>query len=565
MPALKRHVLPALLYLFLAIASTWPLAGALLTHLPLGMEEAATVPLFNVWTVWWNADRAASGFSGYWDAPIFYPTEKTFAFSEPMPLSVLVAPIIRVTGNRILAYNCLLFLILWLNGWVTFHFLKRLHMNRMIALLGGAMMALLPLAHSWVGVIQLVAVFGIVWSFLALYQFGRRPTVAGGIMLGTACAVTYLMCAHFGLVLLVLLTVSAVWLLGKQILQLKMWTLLLPGIGVYTILCLPIVLGQYGAVNANDFFRPEPYLAGLSAHVADYCASPWRQLIHVDALDGMATTASFKLCPGFLKLALMAVGVGWGLLTRRRRSWTLFCLTILCAAFILSLGPNLHIFGWKPYMMLIDGVPGFGQVRNVFRSAIFVQVSVVLLAVMGLQAGVVGVRRYMRRRFPRWIANGIVLAAGLLAVMEIWPPPQPLHAMPSYDANQGWIEWLQTRTPPDSVVACVPFPFKPFVASYEQEAEWLYWGTFHERRMPNGYSSYFPRSFLNLKMHMAEFPTPETIGLLCDMGVNYCVVSSDSYYGHAIRDNWRFDERIEHVFCDRRARIDIYRLTPDNF
>jgi hypothetical protein len=81
MPALKRHMLPALLYLFLAIASTWPLAGALLTHLPLGMEAAATVPLFNVWTVWWNADRAASGFSGYWDAPIFYPTEKTFAFS----------------------------------------------------------------------------------------------------------------------------------------------------------------------------------------------------------------------------------------------------------------------------------------------------------------------------------------------------------------------------------------------------------------------------------------------------------------------------------------------------
>src|SRR4051794_35687787 len=75
-------------YLALAIWATWPLAGwtepdpksplarrafNFTTALPQGTESVATVPLFNLWTIWWNADRARHGFHGYWDAPIFYP------------------------------------------------------------------------------------------------------------------------------------------------------------------------------------------------------------------------------------------------------------------------------------------------------------------------------------------------------------------------------------------------------------------------------------------------------------------------------------------------------------
>ena len=69
----RRQVTAAILYLALALASTWPLVGSCRSCLPLGTEPAATVPLFNVWTVWWNADRAVAGYQGYWDAPIFHP------------------------------------------------------------------------------------------------------------------------------------------------------------------------------------------------------------------------------------------------------------------------------------------------------------------------------------------------------------------------------------------------------------------------------------------------------------------------------------------------------------
>jgi len=115
----------AVFFLILALASTWPLARHVHDHLPLGTEEAATVPLFNLWTVWWNADRAAAGYQGYWRAPIFHPADDAFSYSEPMVLSLVAAPLIWLTENRILAYNFLLLLALWLNGWTACRLLRR--------------------------------------------------------------------------------------------------------------------------------------------------------------------------------------------------------------------------------------------------------------------------------------------------------------------------------------------------------------------------------------------------------------------------------------------------------
>jgi hypothetical protein len=66
---------------------TWTLTIYLTDALPLWTEQEATVPLFNSWTLWCVADRAAHNFEDFWQAPIFYPKEGTFTFSEPQPLT----------------------------------------------------------------------------------------------------------------------------------------------------------------------------------------------------------------------------------------------------------------------------------------------------------------------------------------------------------------------------------------------------------------------------------------------------------------------------------------------
>ncbi|WP_319523968.1 hypothetical protein [uncultured Desulfosarcina sp.] len=517
------------------------------------------MPLFNVWTVWWNADRAAAGYQGYWDAPIFHPVRRAFAFSEPMPLSVAAAPIIWTTGNRILAYNCLLFGALFLNGWITYHLLRCMHYNWLVALIGGAMMELQPLVHSWLGVLELVPLFGVIGALLALYRFGRQPTVTAALSLGAALACTYLMCAYYGLMLFVLLAVCGPWLVWRRVGQRRMWTALLPGMLVGGILCLPVVWGQYAAIGEKTFQRPEAYLTQLSATVTDYGVAPWRPAVKIGSLADRDSYYGFRLCPGMIKLILAAAGLLWGLSSRRRRDWSFFCLALLGVAFLLSMGPRVQLCEWKPYMQLVDSVPGFAQVRNVFRAAVFVQVAVVLMAVMALQAGVALTRRIRLVHWRRGL-RGIVFAVGILAVVEILPPTQPLYAVPLLDRNSGWIEWLRKQTPAESVVVCVPLPFMPDVASYEQEALWMYWGMFHCRRMVNGYSGFFPPSFTSLKMQMADFPKSATVDRLAAIGVNYCVVKSDTYLGQLTRKRYGSDQRLIHVFQDRSAQIDIYRL-----
>ncbi|WP_155310699.1 hypothetical protein [Desulfosarcina ovata] len=561
---LARPLAAPAVFLLLALAATWPLAASPASRLPMGTESSATVPLFNVWTVWWNADRAATGYDGYWDAPIFHPQTGAFSFSEPMPLSVVAAPILWITGNRVLAYNTLLIVCLWLNGWVAYRLLRRFHFYRPIPWIGGAMVTLLPLIHSWLGVLQLVPVFGILWTVAALYRLSRRPTPVGGMVLGGAFSVTYLMCAYYGLFLLLPLMLSAVWLLGCRIRQWRMWRALLAALLVGGIICLPFAMRQGRITDGDRSAHTEQYLAQLSAMVPDYLVPPWPHWSGAADQTGTGGYAGFRLCPGYLKLGLASAGMVFGLLARRRRRWTLFCLSMLCVAFALSLGPLLQISGWQPYMLLVDHLPGFGQARNVFRFGVLVHLMAVLLAMMGVHGMLTLARRHICRDGLRRLAITVTIVTGLLAAVEVLPRAQPLYQAPDDAANRHWVNWLATRTPADSVIVCVPFPFRPDVAGYQQETQWMYWQTFHGRKMVNGYSGHFPRTFLDLKMPMAAFPAPESIHLLRGRGVNYCVVKRDSIFAEAA---WRLAERgsdLEPVLHDDTALMDIYRLLPSS-
>ena len=559
---LRRTVLEGIFFLFLALASTWPLARHAHDHLPLGTEEAPTVPLFNVWTVWWNADRAAEGFRGYWQAPIFHPAGNAFAFSEPMPLSVSAAPIILLGGNRILAYNCLLLFSLWLNGWVACRLLRRLPMHPALPWLGGAMTTLLPLVHAWLGVLQLVPVFGILLAISALYRFARRPAAGRGVMLGGALALTYLLCSYYGLFLTVTLAASGAFLLGRRLLRWRTWTALLPGALVCLLLCLPVIVAQQRSLAAAGMHYDLAYLSLLSAKPADYLAAPWQQMFQPGGSPAAGQVGAFKLCPGFLKIGLALFGAAFGLLRPGRRRWTLFCLAMALSSFLLSMGPLLQVGEARPYLLLAEFFPGVAQIRNVFRFAIVTQLMTVLLAVSGLQAGMAITRRCTVGGKIWKAIRAAIVATGILAATEILPPAQPLHAPPDFSTSHSWLAWLKKETNERAIIACIPFPLKPDVASYRQEAEWMNWQTFHGRRMVNGYSGYFPEHFRQLKWPMAQFPAKATISALMEMGVEYCVVKSDSPQGRFIRATYH--DRLEAVFRNGPAHIDIYRLRAES-
>ncbi|NJM08538.1 hypothetical protein HC891_23680 [Candidatus Gracilibacteria bacterium] len=125
--AAGRWLSATVLLALIAVTLTWPLSARLATQLPLGTEDSATVPLFNLWTLRWNAEQLLVSYARYWDAPIFYPTAGAFAFSEPQPLTGLFFTLLwRLGGNDVLAYNLVLLFALTVNGIAATWMLRQL-------------------------------------------------------------------------------------------------------------------------------------------------------------------------------------------------------------------------------------------------------------------------------------------------------------------------------------------------------------------------------------------------------------------------------------------------------
>lgn len=544
----------------IAIASTWPLAMDLGSSVPLGTEHAATVPLFTSWSVWWNCDRLTQLYADYWDAPIFYACHDTFAFSEPLPLTVLGAPIHWQTKSPAATCNTLLLLALTINGWSAFKLFYHIHQCWIVALLGGLMVELLPFVHHEIAVFQLVPLGGVIWTMHSLYRSLHRPSMLNGIVTGVCCGVTYLLCSYYGLFFAVLLVIGTPWLLSKKLLQLKTWCLMFGAVLTCALIIAPVVYAQLRVTREHGVTRSKAQFQRFSATLSDYRSAPWQPIWYRSATSASHSPRMFPLHPGTTSVLLALIGAPLGLWYRGTRRWTAFSLAILLAAILLSFGPGLHIFGWSPYGLLIDWVPGFSQARSIFRFALFAQLMNAQLAVTGLlmllYCGRAMSLRLASKRL-HWIPFLVVISIGALGVAEVWPPRQRIFRIPPHFEGAAWISSLRDRTPADSIVACLPFPRGKSESDYESTALWMYSATYHQRRLVNGYSGFFPSSFLELKAEVAGFPDHKSIRCLRERGVQYCVVDRTEI---SVTDLREFASDLELFFSDGRAQVDIYRI-----
>jgi hypothetical protein len=557
----------------LAVVSTWPLMERPATCLPLGTESVATVPLLTTWTVWWNADRARHAYLGYWDAPIFAPAQDALAFSEPMSTSVVVAPLIWFGGNPILAHNAFLLAALTLNAWVALVLLRRLGSDRLSALLGGALVGLLPFVHHELGVLQLVPVCGILWTLDRFYQFSRRPDGGRAVWLGVAFATTYLTCAYYGLFLSVLLLFGGGWLLGRRLISGRTWGWLALSAAAFAVLAGPTVAAQLRIAREHGLQRSEDLVDRLAARPADYLTMPVPQ--RVTTTEAARITGPGRpLSPGGYCWALAVAGAVCGLIRHRARRWTVFGLSVLCAALVLSWGPRFEVAGWSPYTTLMAWYPGFAQVRSAFRFAVFVQLMVALLAGLGLSSIWLATgsliqscrtRGWLPMMGTRWqlvFSCLVTFVMVLPALAEIMPASPVVYSPPPVASQRAWMEWLAANTPTDCVIARLPLPPGDSAAEFEREALRMYWGTYHHRRMVNGYSGFLPEAYLDARRCLAGFPDDQSLRWLRDNDVSYCVVSSSLLDPGLSVACSTPGSRLRRVFTDGRTGLDVYRLEP---
>ena len=609
-------LIEGLFCLALAIASTWPLALHLTDRLPLGTEAAATVPLFNLWTVWWNCDRAAHSGEQYWHAPIFAPAGDAFAFSEPQPTLMLMSPIVAIWG-RAAGYNLYLLLALTLNGWATCRLLRAVGAALSTQLAAAAMMILLPFVHWQLGVLQLVPLFAEIWTLHCLFKLKQSPSVWWGLGLGISAGLCYWICANLGLFWALLLSVGGLVYVSHRLLKPRVIGAVLVAAAVAASMLAPIVAAQWRVKQQHRFDRSIELMAQLSAAPADYTVSPFPALMPWRDLSDDVRRRWWMMSPGGLK----AILAGIGLLAFGCRSLRLplLCLWLMGGlAFVLSLGPGATTgdvsqlskwdLAWQAqpaysavlYRLLIGYVPGFGQVRNVFRFSIFVQLIVVLLAAAGLESlrwlGQGSAAWFMRRRAVRCgersaeaghttdrndipalgatvphpqanpgVSRGISLAVSLVVTLigftaagEIRPPSQRLYRVLSEQSQLGWLNWLRNETPENAVILCLPYVSGENVEDYYYTTVWMYWGTWHERRLVNGYSGFFPEQAMQMKERLKRFPEWDSIQAIRETGTTHVVIHRSAW-----RRDWLFRNplaryALEWKYGDDQADVDIY-------
>jgi hypothetical protein len=180
------------------------------------------------------------------------------------------------------------------------------------------------------------------------------------------------------------------------------------------------------------------------------------------------------------------------------------------AAFELSLGFSGYSYRW-----LHDHVPIFQGLRAIARAGIFVVFFLSGLAALGYAALTSGATPLVRRAF----------AVAVCAVLLLEYRVRPLPLTPYPNAPSALERWL--REQPAGVVAELPMAVPNALPG--PEPRYSYLSSFHWKPLVNGYSGYYPQSYLSRVEVMSGFPDERSLARLRQDGVRYLVVHMEQY------------------------------------
>jgi hypothetical protein len=519
-PAVVPAIAPAVLCLLAAIVATWPLLPSLARALPLGTEHEATVPVFNLWSLWWDADRVPHGFLGLWNAPIFHPLEGTFTFSEPMLLQgVALSPLWWMGAPPAAIYNLAILCTLACNGLATRSLARALGAPRGAALLAALAGVTLPYTAKVLGVLPVLPLFGTIWALAALVRFGEKGGWRPAALAVLSFAAQFLAGEQMALLSLPFLLLAGLVALAEQ----KFRARSIATLGALAILgalvLSPIASTASSFHEKYGFTRSEEVVAALSAQPRDFTTRPSSSRLAFPPREDSYAGDTGGLFPGFLLLGLGVAGawLGWyqGDRQGERRRWILFLLVCAAGGGLLALGLNLRIGDWRPFASLREVVPGLRTLRSPFRAVAISQAVLAALAALALA------------RLASWRGNTgktLALALGVLAAAENLASPGVLAPTPT-TPRTAWTSWLRQQ-PGKLIVAHVPLPAGLHVSDYEVEAWRMFAQIDHHRPLMNGYSGYFPSGYGTFQVDMDQsFPSERLLCMMgLGMGVNTLVV-----------------------------------------
>src|SRR4051812_34957866 len=350
---LSRRLAPAALCLLAAVVATWPLLPSLASALPLGTEHEATVPLFNLWSLWWDADRVPHGFLGLWNAPIFHPLEGTFTFSEPMLLQgVTLSPLWWLGVPPAAIYNLAILGTLVCNGLATGSLARALGAPRGAALLVALAGVTLPYTAKVLGVLPVLPLFGAIWALAALIRFGEEGGWRPAALAVLAFAVQFLTGEQMALLSLPFLLLAGLVALAEQRFRGRSIATL-GALAIFGALVLSPVARTASAFHEKyGFTRSEEVVASLSAKARDFTTRPSSARLAFPPREDSYAGDTGGLFPGSPLFGLGVGGAWLGWRRGERRIWIVCRLVCAAGGVLLALGLNLRIGDWRPFASL---------------------------------------------------------------------------------------------------------------------------------------------------------------------------------------------------------------------
>ncbi len=398
-------------YALLTALMTWPLVANLTTTIPGDSFDGWQ----NYWNLWWMKVAMVDRLISPLVTDLLYaPTGVSLYFHTLNPFNGIVTLPVQLSGGLILAYNSVVWLSWTLGGYGLFLLslwvmgvrnsqLATRNSQFAAAFLAGAIFTFSPfhMAHL-LGHMQVMSLQWIPFYILYLLRSTARaqagkPWARDGLLAGLFLAGVGLCDWYFVLYLFLFTTLYMLW-------NLRIWrAVLLPAAlagSVFVALLSPLLWPMIREALAFDFMqRPRTDLYILSATVADFLIpnrlhTLFRPESFIWAGNQIAPVSERTLAIGYVPLLL----AGLALIRQRKRS--LFWLVAALFFMAVSLGPALHLFwieradipaslpppGWTPYEILNRVIPFMRISRSVSRFALMVQLSVAVLAAIGLSS-----------------------------------------------------------------------------------------------------------------------------------------------------------------------------------
>jgi hypothetical protein len=497
----RRHAGVTILFVLLTLIMTWPQARVLKTH----AYEHQDV-FFNLWRLRWIAHALSTSPAELFNANIFEPDRGVLAYSDAMLVEgVLAAPLLWAGVPPVLVHNLMLLGAIVASGVGNFVLARHLTGSVGGALAAGVIFAFAPYRFEHYMHLELQWTVWSPWAFWALQRTIETASIRFGLLTGLFLALQMTSSVYYGVFLFVL--IAAVALL--QLLPLRGRRLVRTGRALVLGAALAASVSwvysiPYTAAAARVGTRPADQVKENSAEPGDYrVATPTNVLYGSMHLGGNER----HLFPGILPPLLALVG----LLLVPPTIPAIAYLIGLALAFELSLGANGLL-----YPLLYEYVGVFRGLRAPARASAFCLLFLGVLAAYGTAAVTAAMTARKRRAAAALVCAILLLEyrVGSLPLVPYHNEPPPLYRM--------------LATLPRGVVA--EFPIARVEWAPHLDPRFEYMSTFHWMPLLNGYSGFYPRSYLNRLVRLARFPDEASVASLRRENVRYVIVHDDNKF-----------------------------------